>query len=136
MKGSDITYLLTDVPLFGKVLAIDELNLIRKGKAYVVNSKPRSHPGLHWIVIDFTGSRPFLFDSFGQKPTTYGLPRTWNYWKYPLQDYNGETCGVYCVYYITCKNNGQSHTQMMKMFSANRKRNDYVVTRWLNQYWL
>ena len=136
MRGSDIAALLRDVPFFGEVLAIDQLNSLRKGKVYVVNTKPHWHRGEHWIVIDMTGSIPFVFDSFGKPPATYGLPNNWNYSKYPLQGAKSDTCGLYCVYYITCKNDGLSLKHMMKIFGKNKSINDEKVTLWLSHYWM
>ena len=133
MKGSEIDILLRGVKHYGGVLAFDQLDRTHTNKMYVVNTKPSTHPGEHWIVLDFTQRKPFLFDSFGNPPRLYNLP-SMLYWKRHLQDSNSYTCGVYCIYYIVHKSRHYSPVRMFKDFSRNRKRNDRRVIKWLGKW--
>ena len=131
MKSSDIAYILKNVATFGGVLAIDQLQWLRKGKCFVVNTMPSHHPGRHWIVIDWINSVPFLFDSFGKPPSYYGLPRHWSYSNTILQHPNSDTCGLYCIYYIVQRNKKITARQIVKPFGRNKKKNDAYVVKWI-----
>ena len=133
MKGSAIVSALSDVTVFGGVFASDQLHRIKKGKVYVVNTKPVNHPGEHWIVIDWTTRRPFFFDSFGRDPQTYGFP-SMKYSTYKLQHLKSNTGGMYVTYYVVYKSMGYSIERMMKTFTKNTKKNDRFIRKWYTDY--
>lgn len=130
MKAYEVAMLLKGVKPFGGVLAIDQLRHLKRKKMYVVNTKPSDHPGEHWIVIDWMNRRPYMFDSFAQAPKYYGLPKM-NYWKRQLQQFDSDTCGAYCVYYIVHRSRRHSPEYMFKDYGKNRKRNDRRIVEWL-----
>ena len=133
MRGSEIDLMLRKVQKYGGVLAFDQLKHLKPGKMYVVNTKPSTHPGEHWLVLDLTRQRPYLFDSFGNPPKFYNLSAM-KHWKRHLQDPNGDTCGVYCIYYIVHRSKHFSPERMFKDFSRNRKENDRRVLKWLGKW--
>ena len=126
MNASELEFFLRHVKDFGKVLSIDQLCQLRQHKVYIVNNKPSVHPGEHWFVIDLRKKSPYVFCSFGTKPSEYGLPQDWKYSKIKLQDNTSDTCGLYCLYYII---NGK-----MNVFSKNTKKNDKIVISWFKKY--
>ena len=97
MNGEDISFFLQDENRFGTVLAIDQLQHVHPGKVYVLNSNPSYKKGRHWIVLDMT-SEPYFFDSFGNSPTFYNLPRVNIHRK--LYKTKQKMCVVYIVYTI------------------------------------
>ena len=106
---------------------------LKPGKMYVVNSKPSTHPGEHWLVIDWTYQKPYLFDSFGNSPKYYGLPPM-KHWKRALQDPKSDTCGVYCMYYIVHRSKHYSPERMFHKFQRHRKKNDMRVLKWFRMW--
>ena len=70
------------------VYAFDEKPmLISYPSAFVINTKPREHPGEHWLAIYYDKhGHAFFFDSYGEHPA-----------KYKLEDYltNTSTSWVY-----------------------------------------
>jgi len=133
MKGSEIDALLRGVPKYGGVFAFDRLDYLHPGKVYVVNNKPSTHPGEHWIVVDMTLRQPYLFDSFGKHPKYYGLPPM-KHWKRALQDPKSYTCGVYCIYYIVHRTKHISPEHMFRKFTRRRVQNDRRVLTWLRRW--
>ena len=130
MKGSVIDKILRGVEGYGEVLSIDQLHHLKRGKMYIVNTKPSYHPGEHWIVIDRTKKQPYLFDSFGKTPKFYGLPKM-TYWKRHLQHPDSNTCGIYSMYYIVQRSRHYSPEYMFEQYGANRTNNDRKVQQWL-----
>ena len=133
MKGSDIDMLLGGIKAYGGVLAIDQLRHLKRGKMYVVNTKPADHPGEHWIVVDWTNKRPYFFDSFGNPPKFYGLPKI-AFWKRHLQHPDSDTCGVYSVYYVIHRSRRYSALHMFEHYGRNRKANDEKIVQWLKKH--
>ena len=122
--------LLSGIEAYGGMLAIDELPHLKRGKMYVVNTKPVDHPGEHWIVIDWTKKRPYLFDSFGNPPKFYGLPKV-AYWKRHLQHPDSDTCGAYSVYYVINRSRHYSPMHMFEQYGRNKQNNDKRIEQWL-----
>lgn len=132
MKGSDVDYLLRDSDIYGGVLASNQLRFIKKGKLYVVNTKPSTHPGLHWTIIDNSGPRRYFFDSFGHSPGYYGF-KEMPYWPRGLQG-DSDTCGLWCCYYAVNKDKNKTPAQMFKRFNNNKKANDRFVIKWASTF--
>ena len=129
MKGSQIHKMLRGVKKYGGILASDELKYAKPGKMYVVNTKPRRHPGEHWIVLDWSRRLPYFFDSFGHSPKYYGFPPM-QHWKKHLQDPNSDTCGLYCIYYVMHRAKHYSPERMFELFP---RKNDARLLMWYNK---
>jgi len=93
---------------FQGVFACNELRPPMKLPAsYIVNTDPRSKPGIHWIAIyidqNYIGE---YFDSFGNKPDgdiLKFLQRVCKkifYNNKCLQNKKSISCGVYCIYFL------------------------------------
>lgn len=132
-KGSDIEAFLHRIDIFGGVLASDEIGKVRRGKCYVVNTKPRTHAGEHWVVVDWTRKKKYFFDSFGNSPTFYGFPKT-DYCGRHLQHADAETCGLYAIYYVVQRGNRRSTSTLLQPFARDKKYNDEFVRLWLLEW--
>lgn len=131
MNGDDIAYLLKDEKSFGGVFASDQFPQRPRKKCYVLNTMPSTHPGEHWVVADYTASKPTFFDSFGRSPTLYGFPRA-SYSRKRLQG-DSNACGIYCCYYIHYRSRGYAYARIFKDFK-NRRKNDAAMVRWLSKF--
>ena len=61
--------------IFKGVLSRDRLfSKVNYPSAYVINTKPLSHPGEHWFAIYYNEAREAtFFDSYGQHPSRYKM---------------------------------------------------------------
>ena len=122
------------------VCAADELLLFVSYKPtfIVVNNKSSHHEGEHWLAMYFPSvGRPEFFDSLGRGVKYYHtsfenlLVRNGpNYIenKYRLQNYNTNTCGMYCVYFGVRRCNGVSFENILNKFYKERLiQNEYVI---------
>lgn len=135
MNGADIEYILNDVPLFGGVLAFDQIPRVWLKRCFIVNTKPVAQAGEHWVLYDNTGSTLRFFDSFGHSPAYYHftIRRKVEYSTTPLQHPSSDTCGLYCIYYVMCKYKNKSLRQSLSVFSKSKKSNDKYVTTWASR---
>ena len=74
---------------------------------FVVNTKPRSHPGEHWFAIFYNKEgNAYFFDSYGLPPQYYGmqtfLNKTANQFTYNTKRIQGASnfCGFYCLIFL------------------------------------
>jgi len=75
----------------------------------IVNDKPHTHPGGHWIAIFKTAdNKGFYFDSYGYPPsnmkevaTVLSTCETWEFNQTPLQTPYSAVCGQYCIFFLT-----------------------------------
>lgn len=75
----------------------------------VINTKPHTHPGEHWVAIVKTADRKGIyFDSYGNPPFNMeeiGLVLDtcddWTYNETRLQSSYSAVCGQYCIFFLT-----------------------------------
>jgi hypothetical protein len=127
--------------MFSGVYARNELpKTINYPACIVVNTKPRSHTGEHWLSIfyDKNGSA-FFFDSYGQNPKDYKLEAylkktstnwTWN--KTQIQGFSSH-CGYYCLLYLLFKSRDKSDL-FFSYFTQNFVQNDKKVNFLIKKY--
>lgn len=76
---------------------------------FVVNTKPHTHPGEHWVcVLKTEDNKGIYFDSYGQPPFNFeevGLVlencTEWKFNDVPLQSPLSTVCGQYCIFFLT-----------------------------------
>jgi hypothetical protein len=114
-------------PLFKGVFAFDEFSLPSKGPAcMVVNNKPLSHTGEHWLAIHYDQQgRSSFFDSYGMSPQFYKFPRFSN-WNQRRVQGSSEYCGLYCVLYLLLKCRKREN-DFFKMFTTDLLKNDNFI---------
>ncbi len=80
---------------------------------FVINTKPRTHYGEHWLALYFDENKScHFFDSYGLPPTNYGLETKINqtslncYYNDKRLQGNSNYCGLYCILYLlfVCRN--------------------------------
>lgn len=132
MNGSDIDFFLNKIPIFGGVIARDQMPEYPSRKIYVMNNLTIKQQGWgHWFVIDKTVPGGFFFDSFGNSPEFYGLKHI-NYSKHQLQSNNSATCAIYAIYYTTFRQHNSTPTQILSHFNVRKKQeNDLKLLKWL-----
>jgi hypothetical protein len=125
---------------FGGVMAADQLPMIvyEKPKLYIVNTDKSGESGQHWICI-FTSDVPEYFDSLGKYPhqtefINFLHVNGPSYWinTRRVQDYNTNTCGLFCLFYSYLRCRNYSYDQIMSMFYHNLQLNEYMVKCFYN----
>lgn len=86
---------------------------IAPSTALIVNTRPHTHPGEHWVVFYRRRGSNLIeyFDTFGRPPLQADyqqfLRRNSNchlvYNKYRLQGFDTSVCGHYCLTYLYCR---------------------------------
>jgi hypothetical protein len=93
----------------------------------VVNTKPVSHSGEHWIVIVKSSKNTgYYFDSYGMSPANFTeaavvLEPTinWDHNKVQLQSLLTTVCGQYCVFFLLHIARGLSPKQIVDFLNDN-----------------
>ena len=125
--------------LFKSVLARDELpTKISYPSCYIINTKPRNHPGEHWLALFYekNGVATF-FDSYAQSPDTYRLKsyllKTSLDYQYNQKRIQGNSsfCGYYCLLFLLLKARNRSDI-FFKYFTNNLELNDKIIQNFIN----
>lgn len=127
------------------VLACDELDTFKLDKypiALVVNNKPSTHQGEHWLSLFIqSGTSPVnMFCSYGIGIESYshhfqdfvnrhGKGSTQN--NVQLQSPNSDVCGQYAIWFLWKRVCGYSIASVYNNFSNDFKRNDRLVKQFL-----
>lgn len=127
--------------IFLGCLARDELpKNIYYPCCFVLNTKPRSHPGQHWLAFYFD-SKGFceFFDSYGKNPKEYNLDmylyeqaNGWNYNKKQIQGLS-PYCGHYAVLFLLFRARNKANIFFDK-FSQNYSLNDLLIRKLLEEF--
>ena len=119
---------------YGGVLAVDQLPIfVTKPSIFIVNTDPIALPGKHWVVLFIDTQLCEHFDSSGYSPrhdfkiflNAQGSKYLYN--NNRLQDFDTETCGLFCLFYcyFRCRNN--NFKEILDMFYENLKLNEITV---------
>lgn len=111
----------------------------------VVNTKPHTHPGQHWVCfVKDCDNKGIYFDSYGYPP--YNLEEvvqimescdSWEFNKVPLQTLYSTVCGQYCVFFLThiAKGFTLEHIQTLLNDAGDTLANDAFVFSFItNKY--
>ena len=102
---------------YGGVIPRDRLPLVvKKPTIYIINTDPSSLPGKHWVTL-FMDTVCEHFDSSGLPPRkdfenlliAHGPNYMFNNKR--LQDFNTNTCGLYCLMFAYFRCRGYSLTK-------------------------
>ena len=117
-------------PIFCGVYPINHLPPIRDG-AYVINTAPHDHPGLHWVAVMVNGKSAEYFDSYGGEPIDvlrqWGKRKRWSNNPIPLQSPLTSVCGQYCIYYLLHRARGIDLNTLLMDFEVDVDKNDKLV---------
>ena len=118
------------------IYPIDEIPDVKNGKLVVVNLDPSYRPGSHWIVL-YRRNDAYMeyFDSMGRKPKidilTYLFAKNYKcvYNAKRIQDYNTNTCGLFCLFYAYYACRSCSFENIINCFTDNLKINEALVKK-------
>lgn len=117
-------------PIFRGVYPVNRLPSIGDG-AFVINTAPDSHPGLHWIAVFVKGAKVEYFDSYGGEPShrlrRWIGKRKWTTNPIPLQSPLTSVCGQYCIYYLLHRARGIELNTLLMDFGSDLDDNDKLV---------
>ena len=138
MNNLELQRILVGYPVI--VCAADEVK-VKRGQFVISNTDTKDGPGKHWVTFYFPTSGPDeFFDSLGHSPEHYDvdfqriLQRP--YWMNcdQLQGSGSNACGLYCVYYVMCRNREMTMNDIVKPFNVrDRTLNDLYVTHFVNK---
>lgn len=109
---------------------------IPKDSGIIINTDKSSQPGEHWVSIFKTKSGPLVyFDSFGLPPlhkeiTDFIEVNTINGWFYNsinFQSIYSDTCGLYCIYFLTNYFNNGDFENIQNVFCFSPMYNDRIA---------
>ena len=124
-------------PMFRGVYPINLLPVIKDG-AYVINTAPDTHPGLHWVALLVQGNSIEYFDSYGGDPSPklrrWAGTKKWVSNPIPLQSPFTSVCGQYCVFYLLQRARGIDLTTILMDFDANVDGNDKLVYEFVEDH--
>ena len=110
---------------------------------FIANVDDSNKPGSHWVAFYFTKDREGeFFDSYGLPPSNYSktftrfLKNNSNSWIFntvTLQSINSKVCGHYCLYFALFRSRHVNMTKIVHRFSGNKRRNDFLVKRFIEK---
>ncbi len=111
----------------------------------VINTDSSDEPGEHWVAvyIDRNGIGEY-FDSFGLPPLHKEItdfmhencPQGWLYNTITFQSMYSQTCGNYCVLYLSSKFKGMNFNEFTVIFNHSPDLNDKLAKRlYKDQVW-
>ena len=123
------------------VVARDELpTQVVYPSCYIINTKPRTHSGEHWLAVyyDPEGNADF-FDSYGQHPSYFHLKdflnrtsKTWSYNQKRVQGFSSY-CGYYCLLYLFMRSRQKSN-KFFSYFNNNYVLNDKKISYYIKLF--
>lgn len=116
-------------------------DLTKTGSIIVVNLDPSFKSGSHWIVLCLREqSMVEYFDSLGKKPKiniVSNLFRNNQFCVYNInriQDYNTNTCGLFCLFYSYYACRFCNMESIISCFDDNLKTNEKIVKTFTKNY--
>jgi hypothetical protein len=104
---------------------------------FVLNTAKRSHPGKHWLAFYYDSKSVCnFFDSFGNDPEFFNLKSyisknsdavIWN--KKPIQSFQSENCGYYCILFLILRSSGYSMEKFCDLFYDLTFKNDEMIEK-------
>lgn len=137
MNTGDLNKHLKHLDCFIGTFPRDMLPQIKKRPAaFVINTDDSSSPGEHWVAVYLPeyGVAEY-FDSYGLPPMSEDIhhflnsvsPSGFLYSNVTLQSVNTETCGQYCILFITARCNDIDLVHVISLFSQSTRLNDMLV---------
>ena len=103
-------------------IALQDDSTTNNSVAWVMNTAPSDHPGLHWVAYYRKAESkcaPEFFDSVGLTPAEYALlPKGDAVARDSLQSLDSNVCGQYCVFYLCQRSRGLSRTQVLALLKS------------------
>ena len=116
-------------------------SLIKVGSIVVVNLDPSFKRGSHWVVLYLRDKNMVEhFDSLGKKPKNEILSCLFYnnqkciYNTERIQDYNTNTCGLFCLFYSFYACRLCNMKNIISCFNDNLKSNEKIVKTFTKNY--
>lgn len=141
LTDQDITNIIEQLGLkINGIYSKDKTPKLEKG-FYVINLQDSDDGnGTHWTCLYYLDSvYSYYFDSFGFPPPQeiQNKLKNYVYSNKQIQDINSSACGYYCIGFIKFMTGKKDIEKAYKIFtedifSDNTKKNDYILTKFLN----
>ena len=122
--------------------ALDELNEIKINifpSLLVINLDKRENVGTHWIALAVYENIVYICDSLGGLKPDESIPTALINFLHTLlisrklcitkqlQPIDSDTCGCYCVIFISLMQRKKSFNHFLQLFTQNFKQNDQII---------
>ena len=130
-KNRDQFYGVYSLDLIPKKLPIPSL--------VIVNLDYSTDKGSHWVVLHRVNNEVVEhFDSAGKQPkrdivnNLFSNALSYKYNNKRVQNYQTDTCGLFCLYYSYHSSRGRTMQSILSDFSVNLKSNEEMIIRFFN----
>ena len=118
-------------PIFNGVYSKDNLTEIKDG-TFVINLDENSDIGTHWVVLHVHNNYVTYFDSFEVEHIPKEIKTFINNKNiktniFGIQAYNSIMCEYFCIGFINFKLTGNTLTEFINLFSANKKNDNFKL---------
>ena len=108
---------------------------IPKSTGVIINTDASTGPGKHWVAVYNGPTHAVYFDSFGLPPLHKDIiqfldrisPSMWGHNTITFQSESTNTCGLYCLYFLTNYFNGGDFINFRKIFNFKQTKNDLFI---------
>ena len=105
----------------------------------IVNLDYSTDKGSHWVVLHRVNNKVVEhFDSAGKQPkrdivnNLFSNALSYKYNNKRVQNYQTDTCGLFCLYYSYHSSRGRTMQSILSDFSVNLKSNEEMIIRFFN----
>ena len=129
--------------VFKGVYAIDQIAGLKPSApaAYVINTKPISSSGEHWMAVYITSNRKAVyFDSFGRQPCRSQIIKflkkhstKWTFSRKIIQNPFTITCGEHCIVFLSRFHRFKQIRLAVKPYGPNLLKNDLWVLKFVTK---
>ena len=105
----------------------------------IVNLDYSTDKGSHWVVLHQVNNEVLEhFNSAGKQPkrdivnNLFSNALSYKYNNKRVQNYQTDTCGLFCLYYSYHSSRGRTMQSILSDFSVNLKSNEDMVIRFFN----
>ena len=105
----------------------------------IVNLDYSTDKGSHWVVLHRVNNEVVEhFDSAGKQPkrdivnNLFSNALSYKYNNKRVQNYQTDTCGLFCLYYSYHSSRGRTMQSILSDFSVNLKTNEEMIIRFFN----
>ena len=136
-------YMRLDEKIRDQFYGVYSLDLIPKKlpipSLVIVNLDHSTDKGSHWVVLHRVNNEVVEhFDSAGKQPkrdivnNLFSNALSYKYNNKRVQNYQTDTCGLFCLYYSYHSSRGRTMQSILSDFSVNLKSNEEMIISFFN----
>ena len=136
-------YMRLDEKIRDQFYGVYSLDLIPKklpiASLVIVNLDYSTDKGSHWVVLHRVNNEVVEhFDSAGKQPkrdivnNLFSNALSYKYNNKRVQNYQTDTCGLFCLYYSYHSSRGRTMQSILSDFSVNLKSNEEMIISFFN----